>query len=353
MSSEAEAVIDLHAFRRNLDRLRERVAPAEVMVVVKDDAYSHGLLEMAHAAVNHGIRRLGALDVETALELRKAGIPREVSIFAWLIDPAEDPRPAVEAGIELGVSSLRQLDAIARCGAGAPAQVHLKIDTGLHRNGATAEEWPALVSRAGELHRQGLINPVGAWTHIAEASYEEDTDAMARFESALAVARDLGVTFTVRHLGASAAAHSRRDSRFDMVRIGAFTYGIAPGGGVGPAEIGLDPVMTLTAAVTAVHDMVAHVGIGFGDGLLGDLRGRASVAIRGRLHTIVDVLVDEIVVELDGDDIRQGDDVTLFGPGHAGEQTLQEWADAIGTIGEEITVRLSPRIRRRYVGLSE
>lgn len=353
MSAEPEVVVDLHAFRRNLDRLRERVAPADVMVVVKDDAYSHGLIEIATAAVHHGIRRLGALDVGTALALRAGGIPPEVCVFAWQFDPGEDLGPAVAAGIELGVSSLRQLESIAKLDTGAPARVHLKIDTGLHRNGATAQDWPALVARAAELRGLGLIDPVGAWTHLAEASYDEDTEAMARFAAALDVASGLGVTFPVRHLGASAAAHSRADSRFDMVRIGAFSYGIAPGDGIGPGQIGLDPVMSLTAVVSAVDTTRAHVAIGFGDGLLGALGGRAAVAIRGRLHRIIEVQVDALVVEADGGDIRPGDDVTLFGPGHAGEQTLQEWADAMGTIGEEIVVRLSPRLRRRYVGLSE
>jgi alanine racemase len=344
----ATATIDLAAYRRNLVRLTERVAPAALMAVVKADAYGHGLLPIARAAVAAGAEWIGALDIETALELRANGIPRDVGVFAWLLGPTDDFAPAIEAAVDLGVSTVGQLDRIAEATGGVRARVHLKIDTGLHRNGASAEDWPALVRRAIELGDR--IDTVGAWTHIAEASERDDSLSIERFRSAVSVARERGARFTVHHLAASAAAFERADARFDLVRIGAFSYGISPGGGVTPSSLRLEPVMTLTAPVVSVSDGLATLAIGYGDGIPSSAAGAMRVAIGGVRHEIVSVELDRIGVDVGTSRVRPADTAVLFGGGTDGEPTLQEWADALGTIGEEIVTRLSPRIPRRYVG---
>lgn len=340
------ATIDLSAYRRNLARLAERVAPAALMAVVKADAYGHGLVPVARAAVEAGVAWIGTLDIETGLELRENGIPREVAVFSWLLGPDEDYAAAIDAELDFGVSSLAQLNAIAQAGASRRARVHLKIDTGLHRNGASIEEWPALVSRA--LALSDRIELVGVWTHIAEASDDDDSEAIERFRSAIDIAERLGATITVRHLAASAAAFARADARFDLVRIGAFSYGISPGDGVTPSSLWLEPVMTLTAPVTAVRDGLATVGIGYGDGIPSSAAGTLQVSIDGVPHEIVTVQLDRMTVDIGDALVRPGDPVVLFGSGADGEPTLQEWADELGTIGEEIVTRLSPRIRRRF-----
>jgi alanine racemase len=345
--SGPEASVDLGAFRRNLAALRARVAPAAVMVVVKADAYGHGLLPIAHAAVEAGVGWVGSLDIATALELRMGGIPTDVAILAWLFAPTDDYARAIDAGIDLGVSSVEQLEQIAAAGAERGARIHLKIDTGLHRNGADAADWPALVSRAVEL--RDTVELVGVWTHIAEASEAEDTEAIARFHDAVAVAERLGAAFTVRHLAASAASFARADARLDLVRIGAFAYGISPGGGVAPSSLGLEPVMTLSAPVYAVDDGVAEIAIGFGDGISSTAAGALGIAINGRRFGIDSVGLDSMTVAVGTAPVFPGDTAVLFGSGSAGECTLQEWGDALGTIGEEIVARLSPRIRRRFV----
>lgn len=345
--TEPTAAIDLCAYRRNLARLTARVAPATIMAVVKADAYGHGLLPVAGAAVQAGVGWIGALDIETALELRESGIPHGVAVFVWLLGAAEAFAPAIEAAIDFGVSSLAQLEQIALAVGTTRARVHLKIDTGLHRSGASAEEWPALVSRAVELSDR--VETVGLWTHIAEASEREDSVAIARFRSAIAIAEGLGAPVTVRHLAASAAAFERADARFDLVRIGAFSYGISPGGGVTPFSLGLEPVMTLTAPVLAVRDGLATVGIGYGDGIPSSAAGVMHVAIDGKPHRIVSVDLETLTVDVGGDQVSPDDSAVLFGGGD-GVPTLQEWGDKLGTIGEEIVSRLSPRIPRRYLG---
>ena len=341
------AAIDLSAYRRNLARLAERVAPAALMAVVKADAYGHGLVPVASAAVQAGISWIGTLDIETGLELRRNGLPRDVAVFTWLLAPQEDYAAAIEAELDFGVSTIGQLEAIADAAASLRARVHLKIDTGLHRNGASAEDWPGLVARALEL--SDSVELVGAWTHIAEASDADDSVAIERFAAAVAIAENLGATLIVRHLAASAAAFARADARFDLVRIGAFSYGISPGGGITSSSLGLEPVMTLTAPVTAMRDGLATVGIGFGDGIPSAAAGVLQLCIGGRLHEIVSVQLDRLTVDTRKALVRPGDTAVLFGSGTDGELTLQDWADALDTIGEEIVTRLSPRIPRRFV----
>jgi alanine racemase len=348
-----EITVDLDAYRTNLATLEATVAPARLMAVVKGDAYGHGLIPVARAAVESGIGWLGALDPHTGLELRSAGIGREISIFAWLLGPNEDYRTAINAGIDLGVSTVHQLDQIADAGARTRARLHLKIDTGLHRNGATEEEWPTLVRRALELERDGIAEVYAAWTHISEASDDDDSEAISRFDAAVANAEALGARFTLRHLAASAAGFLRSDSRFDLVRMGAFTFGIAPGGGIGPEELGLVPVMTLSshavegAAVEgAGADGRIVLPIGFGDGLSSSVSGRVEVATSGGRRSIESVGIDSTQVL----GLAVGERVVFFGNGAEGEPTLQEWADATGTIGEEIVTRLGRHLRRSYPG---
>lgn len=350
------ATIDLDALRRNIDTLACRVAPARLMVMVKANAYGHGLVPVATAAVASGVRLLGVLDAESGLALRASGIGGDVRLFAWLFGPDEDYRALVDADIDLGISHLHQLERIARSGADTPARLHLKIDTGLHRNGASVEEWPGLVARALELQTTGVVEIVGGWTHISEASDDDDSIAIARFRTAIAVADDLGARFSLLHLAASAAGFAREDSRFDAVRVGAFCYGIAPGGGIGPADIGIEPVMTLSSPVASVTVEVtaggtrdlARVAIGFVDGIPGQAAGRVEIAIDGARFPVVRVGAAFLEADVTGAAVGAGSTAVLFGTGTTGEPTLQEWADALGTIGEELVVRLGPRLQRDY-----
>lgn len=350
-----EAVVDLGAVRHNATALAQRVAPARLMVVVKADAYGHGRVEIARAVVAAGIRDLGALDVETALALREAGIPRDVTVLAWHHGPGEHFGAAIDAGVALGVSQLSELERIRSASSASAASVHLKIDTGLHRNGATEQDWPPLVVRAIELQREGILRIDGVFTHIAEASEDEDTAAMRRFERAIALAESRGAAFAVRHLAASSAGFRRADVRFDMVRMGGHVWGIPSFDGITPEEMGLVPALTLTARVTHLEigsdDRVrrAEVPLGFVDGVPPNARGRVEVAIRGRRYRL-DGAIEHGAFTVTVDDVVElGDPVTLFGPGSHGEQTVRQWGDLTGTLGDEIVARIHPRVPRRYL----
>ncbi|WP_022880886.1 alanine racemase [Gryllotalpicola ginsengisoli] len=356
-----EAVIDLDALAHNIAHLKATVAPAELMVVVKADAYGHGRVQTATQAVRCGIRAIGALDLDTAVELREAGIGPEVTVLSWLYPPGEDFGRAIRARVDLGVSSLAELAAIAdaaRALRQRPAflapRLHLKLDTGLHRNGATAEVWPALVSAAVAAEREGLVRTHAVWTHIAEASEEEDTRALERFLDGVSVARRLGATVNVRHLAASSAGFRRDDVRLDLVRMGGHCWGI-PSFDTTPDEMGVIPVMTLRAQVLAVRQTadgrtLGYVSAGYGDGVPRNVAGRTAVAVRRMQHPIVAVERDHLVIDATGSHLAAGDDAVLFGSGAEGEQTVRRWGELSGTLGDEITTRIAARVPRRYVG---
>ncbi|KQV07996.1 alanine racemase [Leifsonia sp. Root112D2] len=357
-----EAVINLDALSANIDHLRSTVAPAELMVVVKANAYGHGRVRVARHAVSRGVRAIGALDLDTALELREAGIGDEVTILSWLYPPGEDFAPAIRAGIDLGVSSVSELAGIADAartlvhttGFVAP-RLHLKLDTGLHRNGATDADWPALVDAAVRLERAGLVRTHAVWTHIAEASEEEDTLSLERLLDGVSVARELGATVAVRHLAASSAGLRRADVRLDMVRMGGHCWGIPSIDGVTPAEIGLTPVMSLRAQVLGSRvaaDGTAHawVSAGYGDGVPRNVAGKVEVSVGGVRHRIVDVQRDSLTLKVTGSDVSVGDQAVLFGDGSLGEQTVRQWGDLTATLGDEIAARIAARVPRRYVG---
>ncbi|MGV8969525.1 MAG: alanine racemase [Microbacteriaceae bacterium] len=339
--------IDLSAFRRNLALVRSRVVPAEVMVVVKNDAYGHGIEKIVESCVAEGVTWIGVLDSAVGVALRQSGVGGDVAMFAWLFAPDEDYGEAIDARIDLGVSSLWQLASIVDSVTHSPARIHLKLDTGLGRAGARVDEWSALVAAARVAEQSGAVAIVGAWTHIAEASEDDDSASISLFKWGVETLghRDQ----IVRHLAASAASYARRDSRFDLVRVGAFTYGIAPGEGVSPVQLGLTPVMALRGVVTAVgSDGTAVIPIGLIDGMP-SLR-EAVIFVTHDAHKATVLHVDATETTVFAPDAAVGDIVTFFGSSDRGEPTLQEWADALGTIGEEIAVRISPRIERRYVG---
>jgi alanine racemase len=348
------ARVDLRRFDDNLQAVRAQVGPAETMFVVKNDAYGHGADVLVPRAVASGVGWIGALELETAIRMRTL-VDDATRVFAWLLSPRDDFAAARHAGIDLGVGDRDVLEAAAAAGVGRPMRVHLKIDTGLNRNGVRAEHWPSFVARAAELQAEGRIVVEGVWSHISEASDDDDDDARGRFEAALASAAAAGVTPARRHLAASAAGFLRPEFRYDMVRIGAFVYGISPAGGPHEAELGISPVMSLRTRVVDLRDGEAVLPIGGWHGVprsaaAGVARGSGEagvgVGIRGNRHPVLQVGSDWMTVA--ALDVAQGDEAVLFGPGDDGEPTATEWAEAIDTIGEEIVLKVDRRIPRVY-----
>jgi alanine racemase len=347
----ARIEIDLDAFRRNVTALAAIAAPARTMLAVKADGYGHGMLPIARAALQSGADSLAVLDVPAALALRAAGI--EAQLFAWLHGEDTDFRTAVEHDVDLGVSSLLELRRIGDCEADRPAKVHLKIDTGLHRNGASPEDWPALVGEAVAYEERGQVRLAGMWSHLADASPTDDEAALAEFRAALAVAAGIGVPIEgpdrpLLHLAASSAGIRMPEARFDLVRFGIAAYGVSPFDDVDGPGLGMRAPMTVFATVIESRDGIAVLDLGSADGIPPSVltHGGAEVLLEGDRARVSAVGVDTTEVISTA---PVGAEAIVFGPGDLSEPTAEDWAAWAGTIGDEILARSSTRIPRVYL----
>ncbi|PJE94713.1 alanine racemase [Streptomyces carminius] len=372
-SHRVRAEIDLAALRGNVRALRERAAGAELMAVVKADAYGHGMVPCARAARQAGAAWLGTATPEEALALRAAG--DRGRLLCWLWTPGGPWRAAIEADVDVAAGApwaLTEITAAARA-CGRTARVHLKADTGLGRGGCQPAEWPALVAAARAAEAEGTVRVVGVWSHLAcadEPGHPSVAAQLAAFHEALAVAGRAGLEPEVRHLANSPATLTLPEARFDLVRPGLSVYGLSPAPEIGaPEDFGLRPVMTLRAALASVKRVPAGHGVGYGhryttpgettlalvpagyaDGVPRHASGTGPVLVAGKWRTVAGtVAMDQFVVDLGGDAAEAGDEAVLFGPGAAGEPTAEDWARAVGTIPYEIVTRIGARVPRIHL----
>jgi alanine racemase len=309
------------------------MAPSRVMAVVKADAYGHGLVELARAANDAGVDFLGVLDIETGLALRKAGI--ETPAFAWLHSPSSDFAGAVRSGIDLSAGSLAELELIAK--APGRAQVHLKIDTGLSRNGCRAELWKSFVQRALELGKSGEIDVVAIWSHLSGTSTADDTKALTLFETAVVIAKEFGFDGYL-HIASSPAAFALPESRYDMVRIGVSAFGTSPLTDVSASNLGLDAPMSVTAEV--ISDGV--ISIGFLHGYFSKLEGLAHVEINGKLYLVKKI--GPLASAIDSGDYEPGDEVRIFGREVGLAPSAEELCNLVGTVTDELFTGLKANL---------
>ncbi|MGW1561690.1 alanine racemase [Streptomyces sp. NPDC002144] len=370
----ARAEIDLAALRANVRALRARARGAQLMAVVKSDAYGHGAVPCARAAVEAGAAWLGTATPEEALALRKAGL--DGRIMCWLWTPGGPWREAIEAGIDVSLSGMWALDEVIAAAreAGVPARVQLKADTGLGRNGCQpGEDWAELVANALRAEADGFVRITGLWSHFAcadEPGHPSVAAQLTLFREMLAYAEQQGVRPEVRHIANSPATLTLPESHFDLVRTGIALYGISPSPEVGtPSDFGLRPVMTLAANIALVkrvpgghgvsygHHYVTPgattlglVPVGYADGVPRHASGTGPVLVDGKWRTVAGrVAMDQFVVDLGGDEPAVGTEAVLFGPGDRGEPTAEDWAQAAGTIAYEIVTRIGTRVPRVYV----
>lgn len=366
---QAEVRVDLGAIRANAALLASGTT-AQVMAVVKADGYGHGAVPVARAALEGGASWLGVCTLPEALDLRKAGLT--APILAWLWMPGQEVPEAVAQDVDLGVSSLSQLAAVEAAArqTGRVARIHLKLDTGLSRGGATVADWPVLAEAAAKSQADGVVEVAGAWSHFvyADAPGHETIDRqLAAFHEGLETAKRFGIEPRLRHIANSAATLTRPDTHFDLVRPGLALYGLSP---VEGEEYGLKPAMTARARVliakkvpagsgvsyghtyvTSQEGTVAVVPLGYADGVPRHASGAGPVQINGRRYAIAGrVCMDQFVVDVGDATVAEGDEVILFGPGDQGEPTADDWARVSGTINYEIVTRFgSTRVPRTYV----
>jgi alanine racemase len=367
------AEIDLAAFRANVANL-QAYAGVPAVVVVKADGYGHGILECAREARVAGAAWLGVATPAEALMLREAGDVGPV--LAWLYGVEEDLAPLVAADVDVSAQSIEQIGRLTAAAGTAErrARVHLKIDTGLSRNGAPSYDWQRVCAAAAEAEHAGALEVVGVWSHLAaadEPGHPSIPVQLEAFQRAYEQARAAGLEPTFRHLANSAGALVVPESRLDLVRIGIAAYGIDPAPGIAAlAGVALRPVMRLRSQLVNVKQIQAGAGVsygwtwtadapttvglvplGYGDGIPRHASNRAWVGCSGgRVPVRGRICMDQFVVELGAGRVAEpGEEVILFGPGDRGEPTAGEWADWCDTIGYEIVTRIGSRVPRRYL----
>ena len=396
----SSAAVDLAAIRHNLGVLRAAAPGALQLATVKANAYGHGLLPVARAALDGGADWLGVAQLAEAFTLRRgldeAGVARaDAPILAWISTSSSDFAAAIEADIDLSVSwtwVLADICAAAR-EAGRPARVHVKIDTGMSRAGSTLADLPALASALRMAADDGLVDVVGAWSHmsraddLSEAGNASTTSHVRFFEEGLAILADAGVTPRIRHLSATSGILWHPEAHYDMVRAGIGLYGLSPDPAVAASEeLGLIPALELRAPLTSVKVIeegtpasyggtwvaptrrwIGLVPLGYGDGILRAVSNKARVVVHtasGPFNAplIGRVCMDQFMVDLGPAEgspgtptarsgqapAAPGDIATLFGSGAGGEALADDWAQAAGTINYEIVTHLGAHIPRIY-----
>jgi alanine racemase len=373
MQEHVTADIDLGRLSQNVETLKNKINGPALMAVVKANAYGHGLVPCALAAKRGGADWLATALLGEAIELRNNGVPGR--ILTWLNTIDDQFTECIENDIDLGVNSVESLTGISAAAKklGKTARVHIKVDTGLGRNGATLNDLPNLISALKQAQNDGAINVVGVMSHFAyadEPSNETIGQQINNFKIAVDALNDANFELEVRHLSNSAATLGLPDTYFNLVRPGVAIYGISPGPEVGEAiDHELKPVMRLRAPIVLVKEVPAGTGVsyahqyhtasatklalipaGYADGIPRSASNKGPVQIGGKRFTVSGrVCMDQFVVDIGDLNAKVGDDAVLFGDPANGEPSLNEWAEAAGTINYEIVTRIGPRVHRNYL----
>lgn len=368
---EAWADVDLEAVRHNVAALARLAAPALFCAVVKADAYGHGAVPVAEAAVDAGASWLAVALVEEGVALRDAGLDVPVLVLS------EPPPAAMEEVLRCRLTptlyTLEGVEALARAAAARPSvdavSVHVKVDTGMHRVGATATD---AVVVAREVAASRALGLEGVWTHLAVADDPEScftAEQCERFDEARRHMAEAGVQPRLAHVANSAGLIAHPRARYDLVRCGIAIYGYPPSAALA-GTVDLRPALSLRARVALVKEVdagegisyglryhlerksvIATVPLGYADGVprrLSSVGG--EVLIGGRRRPIAGtVTMDHIMVDCgEGESVAPGDEVVLLGQQGGDRITADDWAAALDTISYEVVSRIGPRVPRVY-----
>lgn len=364
-------IVDLDAIEGNVRYFRDAVSPGTaVMAVVKADGYGHGAVMVARAAVAAGARSLAVATVDEGIVLRRFGLDVPILVLGP-IDLSEITA-AIDATLTLTLADERFVPVLAhaaRSSSGSlPLPVHVKVDTGMNRFGASPE-------RSIPLCRRVIGHPelalTGVYSHFADAddSDERFTRSQAeRFDAILSRVRSAGISPGVAHLSNSAGALRGRAYDYGMVRIGIALYGLSPS----PAMTlpnGLRPALSLRSRISRVHDIdvgesvsyartyvaerrerIGLVPIGYADGYRRGLSNQGVMAANGSLLPIRGrVCMDQCVVGIpEGSDLPIGAKVEIVSADVSAPNSVAGIASSLGTIDYEIVSGLSRRIPRYY-----
>ena len=370
--SRASAEINLSAITQNFKSIKSRTT-ADVLAVVKADAYGHGLIPVSKALEEAGADWFGTALLEEAINLRKAGILKP--IISWLTPLGEDFKSAIDLDIDLGIPSIDLLDEVIKAASltGKTARIHLEIDTGMSRGGVLSE-WDQLIKSvlAGVNLKQ--LKVIGIWSHFARADEPDELmnqEQLSLFEQKVNQAKAAGIDAQFIHIANSAALFTNKSAHKNIIRSGIALFGLSPDiKTIGDSSsLGLKPAMKLKAKLNLVKEVKAGSSVGYGgtaliksdtklgvvalgyaDGIPRSTNNLAGVFVdKKRAPIIGRVSMDQFVVDLGiTSTAKTGDEVIVFGDGSSGEYTVDEWAKAANTINYEIITRIGPRVPRIY-----
>jgi len=370
--SRASAEISLLAIADNLKLIKSKTN-AQVLAVVKADAYGHGLIQVGKAAENAGADWLGTALLEEGITLRNNGI--KIPIISWLTPLGEDFKAAINLDIDLSTSSTELLNEIVLAGKSVKKipRIHVEVDTGMSRGGV-GDDWQLFLAELSKAVAANEINIVGIWSHFARADEPDEVmnkEQLTVFEDRIKSAGAAGIKADFIHIANSASSLTNKSAHKNIIRWGIGLYGLSPDlNNLGDSKsLNLKPAMRLKAKLHLVKAVKAGVSVGYGgtaitksdtklgvvtlgyaDGIPRNANNLAGVFVGGKRAPIIGrVSMDQFVVDLGSNSLaKTGDEVIVFGDGLGGEYTADEWAKASGTINYEIVTRIGSRVPRIY-----
>ena len=370
--NRASAEVNLLAIADNLKLIKSKT-DAQVLAVVKADAYGHGLIQVGKAAADAGADWLGTALLEEGIVLRKSGI--KIPIISWLTPLGEDFKSAIDLDIDLSISSVELLNEVitAAKSINKISRVHIEIDTGMSRGGV-GDDWQIFLTELSKASKSNEVNVVGIWSHFARADEPDEKmnkEQLATFEDRIKSLAMAGISPEFIHIANSAASLTNKSAHKNIIRWGIGLYGLSPDlNNLGDSKsLKLKPAMKLKAKLHLVKTVKAGMSVGYGgtaitksdtklgvvtlgyaDGIPRNANNLAGVFAAGvRAPLIGRVSMDQFVVDLGINSLaKTGDEVIVFGDGVGGEYTADEWAKASGTINYEIVTRIGSRVPRIY-----
>ena len=370
--NRASAEVNLSAIADNLKFIKSKT-DAQVLAVVKADAYGHGLIQVGKAAADAGADWLGTALLEEGIALRNSGIKKP--IISWLTPLGEDFKTAIDLDVDLSISSVELLGEVIAAGKSIKKipRVHVEIDTGMSRGGV-GDDWHKFLDYLIMASKSNEINVVGIWSHFARADEPNEKmnkEQLVIFEDRIKSLEMAGVNPEFIHIANSAASLTNKGAHKNIIRWGIGLYGLSPDvNNLGDSKsLKLKPAMKLKAKLHLVKSVKAGASVGYGgtaitksdtklgvvtlgyaDGIPRNANNLAGVFAAGvRAPIIGRVSMDQFVVDLGINSLaKTGDEVIVFGDGSSGEYTADEWAKASGTINYEIVTRIGSRVPRIY-----
>lgn len=373
MEKRTWAEIDLDALAHNMREIRKITNPdAQIMAVVKADAYGHGVKECAKTLLENGADRFAVATLDEAKELRN--IFSDVPILILGSSMEEEAREIIKNEIMPNVYTYEFAKALSDTAweLDKKVKVHVKLDTGMSRIGFVVRDGDNddLIDEIVKISELPMLEIEGIFSHFAVSDEDRDDYTRLQFNRFMGVCNALekrGVKIPIKHICNSAGIMMYPEYHLDMVRPGVIMYGMYPSNFVDKTRLDLKYVMSLKSVITYVKDIepgrgvsygveyiadgvarIATVPVGYADGYLRMLAGKAKIAVNGKLFPIAGrICMDQCMIDVTSvNNIKRGDEALIFGDGAV---TVDDVAGWIGTINYEVTCMISRRIPRVYL----